>query len=235
MMKAFTLLEAMVSIAIFVLLMSAVASLWIVCYKATERVARGGYSDELPNLVVKRLKEAVESSIFHKQPKGLYAWRGRDDFGAGEEGDSISFVTSLPPDVAESSAESAPLERIMIIVRRSSNGVSQLVLLAAPFTMNEEDWQRETVLLEDISAFRVRYWDGNNKNWREGWTEEEYAPTSVQIGILMKGDQPGSSEWKYHCTVSIDESLDPETLIKKEQPPLQPEQPPQPQPPVGGP
>ncbi len=203
--KSFTLLEAVVSVLIFGLLMAAVASLWVACWKASERVAKGGYEENAPELILKRLGESVEASIFHIQPQTLYAWKGVDEGGGGGEADSVSFITALSPDVGESSIQFSPLERVMITAQQGDHGKHELVVLAAPLTMEEDDWQRKTVLLDEIEAFRVRYWDHDRGEWVDGWEEENRAPQAVQMGIVFKGEKTGMdiTEWQHYWTAFV--------------------------------
>lgn len=184
----FTLLEAVVSVLIFGLLMLAVAALWMVAWRATERIAAGGESDSGAALVLHRLAEAVESSVFRPGAGGLYAWRGEDDGGGAREFDRMSFVTTQAPDSAEGNSATGPLERVMITSEAGPGGSRQLVLMAGPFTMDENDWQRRVVLLEDLGSIRLRYWSAERKDWVDGWQDENRAPLAVQISLARKGE-----------------------------------------------
>ncbi len=203
--SGFTLLEAIVSVVLFGLLILAVASMWDVCWRATEQITRGGGAKKQPDVVLERLREAVEASVFHAQPQSLYAWHGTDDRSGAEEADRVSFVTTLPLDAAELSSEFAPLERMMVSVRQESNGKRSLVMQVGPFTMNEDDWQRETVLLANVAAFRVRYWDEDRKDWVDGWNNEDHAPAAVQFGIVLAGEPSGLDfeRWAHRSVVRV--------------------------------
>lgn len=185
---SFTLLEAVVSVMIFGLLMLAVAALWMTAWRATERIAAGGESDSGASLVLHRLAEAVESSVFRPGAGGLYAWHGEDDGGGVREFDRVSFVTSQAPDSAEGNATTGPLERILITSEAGPGGSRQLILMAGPFTMDENDWQRRVVLLDDLGSIRLRYWSAERKEWVDGWRDEARAPLAVQISMARKGD-----------------------------------------------
>ncbi len=185
---AFSLLEAVVAVLIFSLLMITVAMVWSVSWKASERIARGGAHDQGAPLVLQRLTQAVEASVFREQPAQLYAWRGEDQGGGGEEWDRVSFVTSMAPDVAESSRETAPLERVMIQAQARDGGGHQLVMLAGPLTMDDKDWQRQTVLLDHLASFRLRYWSEERRDWVDGWRDDGHAPRAVQISLAVKGE-----------------------------------------------
>ncbi len=211
--RAFTLLEVVLAVALFGLLMAGVASIWVVCWKATEQIARGGHAESQEALVLKRLGEAIQASIYHSRPSAFYLWKGTDDREGAEESDNISFVTALAPDVAESSVEFAPPERIMLSVQQDDQGRRQLVMQAGPFTMETDDWQRTTVLVEDIGAFHVRFWSDANKEWVDGWTDEGHAPAAVQLAISRKGETIRSDLqfWEGSSTVRVLPSIELDT------------------------
>jgi prepilin-type N-terminal cleavage/methylation domain-containing protein len=210
--QGFTLIEALVSVAIFGLLMMSVAALWTVCWRATERISRDENPSGKPDLVLKRLSEAVEASVHHEKPKDLYVWKGE----SGRSGEVLlSFVTSFPPDAAEISSQYGALERIEISATATAKG-NQLIMKAGPFTMKENEWQRKTVLFEEIEAFRVRFWSEKQKDWVDDWTDEENAPSLVQMGLAMKGDTADGDleSWKNVRVARVYPTVDWEKLTK---------------------
>jgi type II secretory pathway component PulJ len=212
--RAFTLLEAVVSVMIFGLLMVAVGSVWTVCWRATERIANRDTQDARMSLVLRRFEKAVEGAVFHKEPKSLYAWKSSEGRVAFSESDRVSFVTSLAPDANAESAEWGALERIRVGLRDDKGGKKQLIAQAAPFTMKEDDWQRETVLLENVAAFRVRFWDGERKDWAGSWSSEERPPVAVQFVIELVGETRSSSDvWQSAVTARVFPSMDPSQTV----------------------
>jgi hypothetical protein len=206
---AFTLLEAVASVAIFCLLMVGVAALWHVCWSATEKINNSA-SQNLPELVLKRVGDAIEASVFHKKPKSLYSWNAENTRGGSSESDQVSFVTSFAPDATEGSPEYAPLERVLIRARDNDRGTQELVMFAAPFTMEKDDWQRETVLLQDVAAFRVRYRAAKNKEWLDRWSDENHAPSGVEFSIALKGEEAKrvDESWSHACTVKVNPTIE---------------------------
>lgn len=207
---AFTLLEAMVAVMIFGILMLAVGSLWSVCWKATERISQRDTGGGRIHLVLQRLERAVENSVFHKEPRSLYAWESGGRRGGFPESDLLSFVTVLAPDADADLAERSAPERIQVGLQNGPSGKKQLVARAAPFTMKEDDWQRETVLLDNVKSFQVRFWDGDRKDWVWNWSDGEHPPIAVQFVIEALGDaKTGGEVWKREGTARIFPSLDP--------------------------
>ena len=213
---AFTLLEAMISVAIFMILMVAVAELWNINWRAAEHIINHSEEESPVDIVLKRLGEAMEASIYHQQPQYLYEWKGKDDGAGAGETDSVTFVTSFAPDTAEPSPEFAPCERILLKVERNY-GKNQLIMRAAPFTMEEDDWQREVVLLEGIEAFRIRYWNYVDEEPVDGWDDDSSAPKAVQIGIALSKDTMGSdlSQWRHSWVARIYNSINLQSTVPK--------------------
>ena len=209
-LSGFTLLEAMLAVFIFSLLMVAVGSVWTVSWKALMKIEEGSYSDNSADYVLRRLSEAVEASVFHTKPGTLYVWKGEK--GLSSDSHRLSFVTSLAPDVGEAYLEFSPLERIQIEVR-SEGGKQQLIMSAAPFTMEEDDWQRETVLMEDVDSFQVRFWDKVRKDWVDEWKNGAAAPEAVQMSIKIKGESDSSDEPSHTRTVQVPSQQKLEPLI----------------------
>lgn len=183
--KGFTLLEALAAVMLFGLLMLATASLWNISWRASEEISRVEMEEIAPETVMKRLAEAIEASLFRSHPRGLYAWETKDDRSGNGEADEISFITSRSPDGIRPHSRYAPLEKIQISVCSSSDARRQLVLRVGPFTMVEEAWQREVVLLENVESFRARYWCKAKKEWVDSWKEDEHAPEAVRLILTL--------------------------------------------------
>lgn len=181
--------------------MITVGALWNVSWRAAERIARGSAGDQGAALALRRLAQAVEASVFREKPAALYAWSGEDDGGGGL--DRVSFVTSMAPDVAEPSGETAPLERVSLQSQPGEKGSHQLVMLAGPLTMEDKDWQRQTVLLDNLAAFRLRYWSEERKDWVSGWRDENHAPKAVQISFALKGEPLHTEVWPHQAVAWI--------------------------------
>ncbi len=210
---AFTLLEAMISVIIFALLMVCVASVWMASWRAAERVMNGEGSDARADFVLKRLSESITAAVYHKQPQDIYTWVAQDDRSGGLGGDKVSFVTALSPDAATSS-DRAPLERIQLQLLNGENGKRQLVMLAGPFTMEDGNWQRQVVLLENVQSFRVQFWSEAKAEWSDGWSDDEHGPLAVRIGISVEGEKV-SSDWNdfaHTCTARVDAMFAKETI-----------------------
>jgi type II secretion system protein J len=200
--QAFTLLEALVAVAIFALLLAGVTTLWLVSWRNTERVMKGGHSQSPIDRSLRRIGASMKASVFRKESKKFYAWRTGEGEGRSSHGDGLSFVTALAPDAGEGSSELAPLERILIKLEDN-----HLVMKAAPFTMIENEWQRTTALSENISAFEVRFLSSEEKEWKNEWKDEDHAPAAVRIGIALQGEDLSSDpeKWTHQWVESIPE------------------------------
>jgi hypothetical protein len=183
--QAFTLLEAVIATSIFMLLMVGVAALWSASWKAVDKISGSGLARSESDILLRRLGEAADASVFHTKPKALYSWKLGDSLTLNSA--DISFVTTFPPDAGEPNVERAPVERILLKIR-DEDGRRSLVMFAAPFTMEEGEWQREVVLMDGVEGFRVRFWDEQQKDWTDRWDDEAKAPKAVQFSVLMKGE-----------------------------------------------
>ena len=201
----FSLLEAVIAVMVFGLLMLAVGLLWNTTWRASERIATGGEGEAGAVFALRRVAEAFGHAVCRPGAGGLYAWQGEDDGGGAGEADRVSFVTSLPPDSAEGNPAIAPLERVKLSVETGPRGSRQLVMSAGPLTMEENDWQRRTVLLDGVAAFRLRYWSPERKDWLDGWRDAEKAPGAVQVSLARKGDRvdPGTDAWPLRAVARL--------------------------------
>lgn len=207
--KGFTLLEAIVAIAIFALLITGVTTLWLVSWRNTERVMKGGHSQNPIDRSLRRIGASMKASVFRKEPKKFYVWHTGEGPGKGSEAEGLSFVTALAPDAGEAYSDTAPLERILVKVEDGN-----LVMKAAPFTMIEDQWQRETVLAEKVSAFQVEFLSPDDKDWKSEWKNEDRAPTAVRVSITLQGEDKASDpkEWAHQWIESIPEPPALETM-----------------------
>ncbi len=202
---AFSLVEAMMAVVIFGMLVLMVASMLNVCLHAATRVEQRHFISNDPDRVLQRLKQAMEASVFHRDANSLYAWHGKDEGRGIEEADRMSCVTTLAPDATGARGDFSPLERILVAIHADGPGRHPLVLYAGPYTMGNGNWARETVLMRDVKALRIRYWNLANHEWADGWSDGEHPPAAVWMGIVPPNENADENpdDWKHVCVARI--------------------------------
>lgn len=180
--RAFTLVEIMISMAILAGVLAAIYSGWMAILSASKSAQVASADVQRSRLAVRTLEESLvcaQMSLDNPMPFG---------FVADNDGDfsQLSFVSRLPASFPRSGRfRDQPLRRVEFAVERDEQGVPNLVLRQTPFLyeMNEAESKEPLKLSRNVVMFLTEYKGVNSEEWEEEWLLTNQLPRQVRFTI----------------------------------------------------
>ncbi len=181
----FTLLEVLLAMSLMSLMM---VLLFASLRTSAESWSRGEQKIALSN------EKAVVYQFFKRHLLATRPlWIERPDeprrFAMQGERESLQFVSVFP-----ASAGRKGLQLFRVVFKAEGNGAGTIMVMLRPFYQTEDDGEmqeQEETLIENVSSFRVGYFDGEEKNWLENWQDKDSLPVLIKITIELQDN----SDW----------------------------------------
>ena len=213
--SAFSLLEVMIAMAIFMMVMGAVYATWTAILKGTKVGLEAAANVQRSRIALRTLQDALLTAVFYDAPLGApnLGRAGRDKkqspytFAADSSGDFawIEFSARLPGSfLGMGRSQGCILRRVRFEVepfdQRNQLVMYQWDLLSERPSADEMAGYR-TILSPDVTEFKLLFADGQ-KNDLEDWKLTNSLPLIVEIK-LGQGKQPGSNKAHDYATTLV--------------------------------
>lgn len=180
--RAFTLLEVMISMAIFMMVMTAIYSTWVAILRGSKAGLQAAANAQRARISMRCLQEALTTAVNFPENGKFYR------FFAVSEGEfaDIEFTARLPasfPGVGRFSG--SIMRRVQFRVEPADGGNNELVVYQKPLFL-PEDSQAEPyrlVLSPNVSSFLVEFFDFNQQGYVKEWKDTNRLPALVQVAI----------------------------------------------------
>jgi type II secretion system protein J len=178
----FTLLEIMMAILIFSMVLAAIYSTWMAIIKGSKISLDTAASVQRSRIAMKALEDAFVTSVMFTADIKDYA------FLADTSGDMafVSMVSRLPasfPGVGRYGDQ--VVRRITFSVEPGLDG-NELKMTQAPMLQDTNRMEAYTlVLAKDVTMFHMEFWDMQNGEWLDEWTDTNQMPRLVKISLGM--------------------------------------------------
>ncbi len=189
----FTLLEVMIAITIFMMVLTAIYTIWISIMKGT-RVAMTAAADVQRSRIAMR---AVEDALLTAQlsTANIRHYAFVTDTKGGDFAE-MSFVARLPasfPGVGRYG--DTVVRRVSFTIKPGAKGMNELVMTQAPMLMDTEKVDPYSlVLANDVSKFDLEFWDMQKRDWIDEWIYTNQLPKLVKVtlglGKVRSSSQP---------------------------------------------
>lgn len=181
--RAFTLVEVMVSIAIFALLVTAVYSTWVLIIKSAQVGQEAAAQVQRQRIAVRTIEDSLTCIQSFQSSMEYYQF-----FVENGPSPQLSFVARLP-DVFPRNGRFGDfnLRRLTFSVENVSETERDLVLRQNPILMDiDEDEQAvPLVLARNVQDFIVECWDTNAMEWAGFWESTNSLPTMVRVTLAL--------------------------------------------------
>lgn len=189
----FTLLELMLSIAIFSMVLTAIYAIWHFIVRGTMVGIEAAAEIQRSRMAMRALEDAFTTSVMFTANIKNYA------FLADTSGDmaSVSLVSRLPasfPGVGRYGDQI--VRRVVFEVHAGRNG-DELVMAQAPMMQDTEQVEPYSlVLARDVNRFQLEFWDLQKAEWLDEWSDTNQMPRMVKIslGLGRSGSGSGSQD-----------------------------------------
>jgi len=191
--RGFTLVEILLSMAIFGLVLTAIYSSWTSVLRASKAGSSAAEQAQRSRAAMRLMQDAFVSAQMFNANQAYYA------FSAGREGpfSSVSFVSRLPNSFPRGSRFGGlSIRRVTFGVEPSKEGGHQLVARQSPLSMDldEDEQAYPLVLSKNVRNFDLGFWDQRAGDWVDEWVYTNQLPKLVRISITAGSDRGASAQ-----------------------------------------
>jgi prepilin-type N-terminal cleavage/methylation domain-containing protein len=192
--RAFTLIEIMVAIAIFMLVIAAIYSTWALVMRATVVGQTAAANAQRERIALRTIEDSLMCVQSFQASQKYYSF-------IVDNGDAatLSFAARVP-DVFPRNGKFGDfnLRRVTFALEGGSGGARNLVLRQNPILMDvdEDEKKYPLVLARNVKKFVVECWDTNKFEWVSEWTDTNSIPPSVRVAVVLETKlPPGQSDY----------------------------------------
>ena len=181
--RAFTLIEIMVAIGVFMLVISAIYATWALVMRATVVGQGAAAQAQRQRIALRTIEDALMCVQSFQASQKYYSF-------VVENGDAatLSFAARVP-DVFPRNGKFGDfnLRRVTFALEAGQDGMKNLVLRQNPILMDRDEDEKKfpLVLARNVKKFVVECWDASKFEWVSEWTETNSIPTSVRVGVVL--------------------------------------------------
>jgi type II secretory pathway pseudopilin PulG len=186
--KAFTLIEVMIAITIFMLVVAAIYSTWFMIVRASRVSQDAAAKVQRQRIAVRTLEDSLTGIESFQASLQYYSF-------IVENGDkaSLAFTARVPDDFPRSGRFGDfnvrrlvySVEPVVDQVDRSSE--NDLVLRQYPLLtgIDPDEQQTPFVLARNVQKFVIECWDTNTMDWATEWLETNSIPPLIRVNLTL--------------------------------------------------
>ena len=186
--RAFTLIEIMVAIAIFMLVIAAIYSTWALVMRATVVGQNAAAQAQRQRIALRTIEDSLMCVQSFQASQKYYSFIVENGEAA-----TLSFAARVP-DVFPRNGKFGDfnLRRVTFALEAGPDGLKNLVLRQNPILMDMDDDEKKfpLVLARNVKKFVVECWDTNKFEWISEWTDTNSIPPSVRVGVVLATKPP---------------------------------------------
>jgi prepilin-type N-terminal cleavage/methylation domain-containing protein len=191
-LRAFTLVEVMVAMAIFGLVMVAIYTSWASILRGSKVGLEAAAEAQRSRISIRAIRDALTSGQLYMENIRYY-W-----FNADTSGDfaALSLVSRLPASFPGSGLFGNQIvRRVSFTVEPGANGQNQLVLRQTPLLEPPETARTPytTVLAPNVNLFSLEFYNTNTLEWDPEWPFTNQLPRLVRIALSIGPPQRRAS------------------------------------------
>ncbi len=225
-LRAFTILEVMLALAILMMVLSVVYSTWTAILRSKQAADKAAVHAQRSRIALRTIEQALSGVQFFQQNQPYYA------FLADTSGQYayLSVASRLPEAFPGNGLfGDQSLRRVTFEVERGTNGLPQLVMRQYPLLLatNRVEEAYPIVLAPDLTDFLIEFWDNRRGEWIPEWLFTNQIPTVVRfmLGVGHRRDDPSKPQAVQVETVAIAAAAVPPDLQGRgNRPPIRPGQ-----------
>ena len=186
--SAFTLVEAIVSVALLSILLTIVYGVFFSVTRSTVAGAEASIEIQRQRIALKTIEDSLSGLVYYEQSKEHYSFLADTEFF---EYPSISFVSRVPPDfLGNKEFGSQRLRRITFQVEDDEDLGRSLVMyqeaLMQPINTQDIQEPKRWVLGPNLDTFFFVFWSTINNEWVSEWTETNSVPSRLKFELAFK-------------------------------------------------
>ncbi len=186
---AFTLVEAIVSVAVFSIVLAMVYGVFFSLARSTVAGAEATVEIQRQRIALKTVEDSLSGLVYYEQSPEHYSFLADTTIF---DYPSISFVSRVPPDfLGNKEFGSQRLRRITFQVEDDEDLGRSLVMyqeaLMQPVNTQDIREPKRWVLGPNLDTFFFVFWSTINNEWVSEWTETNSVPSRLKFELAFKG------------------------------------------------
>ncbi|HTB82743.1 MAG TPA: prepilin-type N-terminal cleavage/methylation domain-containing protein [Candidatus Sulfotelmatobacter sp.] len=187
--RAFTLIEIMVALAIFLMVIGVIYATWALVMRATQVGQSAAAQAQRQRVALNTIEDALMCCQSFQASQQYYSF-----ICAGGDAPVLSFASRLPAGFPRNTKfEGHDLRRITFSLEADNEnfGGKDLVLRQNPVLMDMDEGEQKTplVLLRNVKLFDVECYDTNQNEWVTDWDNTNAIPPVIRIGIAFGANE----------------------------------------------
>jgi prepilin-type N-terminal cleavage/methylation domain-containing protein len=183
---AFTLIEIMVAIAIFMLVIAAIYSTWELVMRATKVGQDAAAQAQRRRIALRTIEDSLMCIQSFQASHQYYSF-------IVENGDTplLSFASRLPEIFPRNGKfGDFNLRRLTFTLETGTDGEKNLVLRQNPILMEMDlDEKKDPLILaRNVQKFTIECWDTNQLEWMDEWNNTNSIPPMVRVSLVLGGN-----------------------------------------------
>jgi prepilin-type N-terminal cleavage/methylation domain-containing protein len=182
-LRAFTLLELMVAIAIFGMVVATIYSTWMLIVRSSMIGQEAAAQAQRERIAIRTVEGSLMCVQSFQASMKYYSF----DVENGSE-PKFSFTARLP-DVFPRNGKFGDfnVRRLTYSVEPGPDQLKNLVLRQSPILMDMDEDEKNTplVLARNIKDFTIECWDTNQMSWATEWDDTNSIPPLVRVTFTL--------------------------------------------------
>jgi len=181
--RAFSLLELMVALAIFMMVVITIYSTWILIVRSSVIAQSAAAQAQRERIAIRTVEHSLMCVQSFQASMKYYSF----DVENGSE-PVFSFTARLPDTFPRSGKfGDFNVRRLTYTVEPGADQFKNLVLRQSPILMDMDADEKETplVLARNIKDFKVECWDTNQMDWATEWDNTNAIPPLVRVTFTL--------------------------------------------------
>jgi len=187
--RAFTLVEIMVAIMVFMMVIAAIYSTWALIMRATRVGQDAAAQAQRQRVALRTIEDALMSIQSFQASQQYYS------FIVDNSGDAVLSFASRVPEIFPRNGKFGDfnLRRLTFSVEPGRNGEKNLVLRQNPILMDPDEDEKKfpLVLARNLKKFTVECWDIKQLDWVTEWNTTNDIPRMIRVGLVLGGNTDG--------------------------------------------
>ncbi len=181
--RAFTLIEIMLALGIFMLIIAAIYSTWAIVMRATQVGQSAAAQAQRERIALRTIEDSLMCVQSFQASQKYYSF-------IVENGQTpvLSFASRVP-DVFPRNGKFGDfnLRRVTFSLESDKDGMKNLVLRQNPILMDQDEDEQKSplVLAKNVKTFLVECWDTNKFEWADTWENTNFIPPMIRVGLVL--------------------------------------------------
>jgi len=181
--RAFTLVEIMVALAVFMLMMGSIFACWKAVVRGTQTGETAAAMAQRARVTMRAVEDALNNLEVSKSNIKFYPFIADT---TDPQFASLSFTARLPASFLDSDYfGDAVMRRVLFHVEKDNDDKLNLVMTQFPVLAITSDRfpPKSIVLARDVSAFVLEFWSPKDNDWLADYFATDSVPPMIRITL----------------------------------------------------